>query len=113
MKYLPVIILLLSGCGYSARNIEAIGQVKRIADITPLFCPDRQEVDLSLGVMRNGSGSMSTQDLYLNVLSGEQLKLLKQAAESGKLVKIVYDALRLPVCTNPYLIKSVEILGNN
>lgn len=46
-------VLCLSSCGYNSVNNEAIGQPKKIIRATPVFCPDYNAVDLSLGVMIN------------------------------------------------------------
>lgn len=92
-----LLALSLAGCGYSARGTEVVGQVKRISNYTPLICPDYKMLDLSLGVMRNGVGSMSTEDALIVIDSGQE-KILKDAMESGVLVKVVYDKKRAVFC---------------
>jgi len=93
------IIVALTGCGYSNRDVEVVGQVKRVVHNTPLICPDYDDIDLSLGVMRNGTGSMSTQDIYLNVMNKADLATLKEANSTGVLVKLTYDTKRVRICT--------------
>jgi len=102
-------VSLLASCGYSARDVEAIGQVKRVVHNTPLICGDFIDVDISLGVMRGGVGSMSTQDILVNV-NKEQEATLKKANESGALVKVTYDRQRFAICTGGRWATSVEVL---
>ena len=89
--------LSVTACGYSHKDGELIGQPKKVITATPLICPDYIEVDVSLGVMRNGTGSMSKQDEWV-VVDSEQARFLKSKIESGKLVKIRYDEWRLSPC---------------
>jgi hypothetical protein len=103
--------LSLTGCfGYSSKQNELTGQVKKIKNQTPLICPNRVDVDISLGIIRNGVGSMSAQDLWLTVENENDVKALAEAAESGKLVKISYDVRRVTICSHPEYLTRVEIL---
>lgn len=108
--WLLAMLLVASGCGNSSTQNELVGQVKKIKNQTPLICPDRVDVDVSLGVMRNGVGSMSTQDLWLTVPNGEAMGVLKKAAESGNPVKVVYDVRRVTLCSNQEQVTHAEIL---
>lgn len=105
-----LLALTLTGCGYSGYDIETVGQVKKIVNNNPIICNGYIDVDLSLGVMRNGVGSMSNQDIWINI-TAEQAVLLKKAMETGKLVKIVYDSKRFVFCTDSdKFAKSVELV---
>jgi hypothetical protein len=116
MRELIVIALafLIMGCGYNSKNNELICQVKYVENVTPLICPDYIEASVSLGVMKNGVGSMSTSDKHLTVRTDEQYRILQAAVKSAKLVKIVFDQKRAGgdfwVCTPAMIVKSVEIL---
>jgi hypothetical protein len=112
MKLLSILGLMvfLTSCGYVSKDNEVVGQPKRIHKNTPIICPDFSDVDLSLGVLRNGVGSMSTDDIYLNIADKEQEKILNQAVNEGKLVKIHYDEFRFVVCRHAFNITSVELL---
>lgn len=111
MKLISVLILSgLVGCGYSSRNNELTGQVKKVIHQTPIICPNRVDVDISLGVMRNGVGSMSSQDVYATVINESDVKLLEKAAEAGALVKLNYDQVRLTICNQLIQILKVEVL---
>lgn len=103
-----VLIAVLSGCGYSSRDNETIGQVKKAIKVTPLICPDRYEADVSLGVMQNGVGSMSHEDLYLLVPDKENFKKLEDAVTSGVLVNIHYNKKRFRICGPKEEMTSVE-----
>lgn len=94
-------------CGRTSVDNELTGQVKKVAHKTPIFCWDNVEVDISLGVMRNGVGSMSAQDVFLTVTSAEDVKKLEAAAATGALVTVKYDEMRVNWCWHDLVIKSV------
>lgn len=99
----------MSGCGYSSLNSNLTGQVKALMQRTPLLCGDRTDVDISLGVMRNGVGSMSTEDIVLTVPNREDVTLLKKASASGQLVNITYSVYRFTWCWNLHVVERVEL----
>lgn len=99
-----------TGCGYSSINNQTLGQPKRLHQETPLICGPFTDLDLSLGVMRNGVGSMSPHDELFYVPNKEDQVLLDQAIKDGKLVRITYDERRFQVCTQDYVITKVELL---
>lgn len=110
----PFLFPALASCGYSARGNELVGQVKKVVAQTPLLCGDYYEADVSLGVLRNGAGSMSKEDVVLYVLDEANVPLLKQAAEEGFPVKVGYDVRRLPLagfCVPTSWLTSVTRLG--
>lgn len=112
-KYLTILIvpMLLAGCfGYNSRNNELIGQVKKVKHRTPILCPERVDVDISLGVLRNGVGSMSSQDIWMKVDDPAFVKVLSDASEKGSLVKVKYDERRITICSPEDLVTSVEIV---
>lgn len=110
MKQFALIAMLLAGCGYSAKENEMVGQVKKVVEQTPLICGDYTEADVSLGVLRNGNGSMSKEDVILRVNDPAQKKLLKAAAETGNPVKISYDIKRFVWCGPDHILTNVEYL---
>jgi len=100
-----------SGCwGYSSKNNELTGQVKYVEHVTPMFCEDRIEASISLGVMRKGVGSMSTHDAVVYVPSDTAVQVLTTAAESGQLVKVVYDEQRFSLCKPLVVVRAVKLL---
>lgn len=104
------ILLSFSGClGYSAIDNTALGQVKRIHQETPMICPNYIDVDISLGITKNGVGSVSTQDIIAVVTSAKDVELLKLAQEKNILVKITYNEKRLTFCTSDTFITKVEL----
>lgn len=105
-----ILCLVVMSCGYHSRDSELIGQVKKVKMLTPLICPDFVEVDLSLGVMRNGVGSMSSEDMWLYVHAPEMVAVLKSAAESGALVKVTYDQKRTTFCVPNEQVSKVELV---
>lgn len=107
-KYL--FLLLLTSCGYHSKDNELIGQVKKVHSNTPLVCGDYFSADISLGVMRNGVGSMSTQDVDVYIPREKDVETFKLAVESGQLVKITYDSKRITFCVPGYVVTKVEIL---
>ena len=101
---------LVSGCGYSSRNNELIGQVKVVQTVTPLLCFDRTDIHFSLGVMRNGTGSVSTHDITATVYDKDVIKTLKLANETGAVVKLVADEARVRFCADATEITTAEIV---
>ena len=100
----------LVGCGYSARDTEVVGQVKRVMHNTPLICDDYQDIDLSLGVIRNGTGSASKEDVWI-IVSKADADTAKKAAESGQLVKVTYDTKRATWCAYDRVASSIKLIN--
>lgn len=96
MKKYLLIALVLSGCGYRSRDNELVGQIKKVELHTPLVCPAYYSVDLSLGIIQNGIGSMSREDIELLIPTTEMYQQLKDA--NGKLVKVRYNTTRTRIC---------------
>jgi hypothetical protein len=97
--------------GYSTHGSVLTGQVKKVEQVTPLLCPRREDVDVSLGVMRNGVGSVSTQDVWLTVPGTWQQVLSEDALTKGVIVEITYDTRRFTVCGQEKLATRVRRLG--
>ena len=57
-----MMILVLSGCGYSSMKNEMSAQVKKVVFNTPPLCNNFVTAHVSLGIMRGGVGSMSNED---------------------------------------------------
>lgn len=106
---LAVLATLLTGCGYSAVDGELIGQAKKITHVTPLICPDYMSFDISLGVMQNGTGSMSTQDVWLTVYDPQDLALMERAVADASIVRVRYSVRRWAVCTDDDVMTHIEI----
>lgn len=108
-KFITLSALLLSSC-YSARQNELVGQVKKVVSQTPMLCDDYTEVDISLGVLRNGIGSMSKEDVYMYVPSVNDIAVFKDAAQSGRLVTVTYDVKRFGgLCVPKAWITAVKV----
>jgi hypothetical protein len=102
--------LLLTACGNTSTDGELVGQAKKFTYVTPLICEDYPAFDVSLGIMRNGSGSMSTQDMWFVVTNLSDIEKLRQAAETAAIVKIHYDTRRFAPCSDKYWMTNVEIV---
>jgi hypothetical protein len=101
--------LLLSSCGYSSVDNEGTGQVKKISHETPIFCPNYNVADIAIGSIQSGAISI-THDWY--VINSEDEKILKEAAEKGKLIKFTYNVERVAFCTGTnHFLESVEIIN--
>lgn len=100
----------ITGCGYESKNSELIGQVKRVVSLTPLLCENRIDADLSLGVLRNGTGSTSKEDVDLYIPTAALAATLKKAQETGAIVKITYDVPRFTFCKPRHWATNVEII---
>lgn len=108
MKRIALVVVMLTACGKTHVGAESTGQVKTVTRNTPLICPDQWLADISLGVMRNGTGSMSTHDEIFRVEDPAVLSALKTAAESGALVTVTYDEDRFRWCIQTQIITSVK-----
>lgn len=102
--------LALAGCGNTAVENELVGQAKKISQNTPLVCLDFKSVDISLGVMRGGTGSMSTQDMWLTITDESLLPVIKRAVETGALVKVRYNTRRFAPCSDDHWLTAIEIV---
>lgn len=110
MKKILLITIFLVGCGRSSVDNETIGQVKKVVHRTPLICPNFNEIDLSLGIMRGGTGSMSSEDIWFYVPDRDVLETLKKANETGSIIKIKADKYRVTWCIPENVITSAEIV---
>lgn len=105
-----VFVVSCTGCGYSSQDNELIGQAKKIVHNTPILCSPYYMVDISLGVMRNGVGSMSVQDVWMTVGDLRQLGVLEKAVSDGAIVRVKYDEYRATLCVEDHVVRSVEII---
>ena len=96
------IAMLLAGCGNTSVDNEVVGQAKKMMNKTNLICLDYKVLDISLGVVRGGTGSMSTEDLFLVVT-------IKKAVDAGSLVKVHYNVRRVHPCSEGNWLTSIEI----
>jgi hypothetical protein len=86
-------------CGWSKKEVTGSGQVKKVGKVTPLVCPDHYIVDISLGVMRNGVGSMSNQDMNF-FIEEKHVESLRAIAAVGGIVDFTYDERRYAWCVD-------------
>lgn len=113
---LTCLALILGTCtagfhlGWSSFDNEVVGQVKRVHMNTPILCLNYTDADISLGVLRNGVGSMSTEDKWFWVSDPSAAKLLKQAQDSGALVRVSYNVARFRWCVEREMVTKVEIM---
>lgn len=113
MKYSFLAIafaLGLAGCGNTDVDNELVGQAKKLANSTPIVCMDYKAFEVSLGIMRAGTGSMSTQDMWLTVTNENDLATIKKAVETSALVKIHYNSRRFAPCSEDHWLTSIEIV---
>ena len=103
-------LAVLSGCGYSHRDNEVVGQPKAVEATTPMLCPDQRILHLSLGVMRHGVGSMSTEDIRINIPSEKMADELKIVVESGKLINARTNEARFRWCNEEKELVSFKVI---
>ena len=104
-----LIVLALAACGLSSAGNELEGQVKKVIRVTPIICPDYVVADVSLGVLRNGVGSLSKEDVDLYVADEHMVETLQRAAKSGTPVTIGYDVQRVGICRPDHWLTSVQV----
>lgn len=111
MKYLMIMmILVLSGCGYSSMKNEMSAQIKKVVFNTPVLCNDYVTAHVLLGIMRGGVGSMSNEDLDVTVETKADINLLQDAVELGKIVKIEYKVKRWVWCVQDHIVTSASLV---
>lgn len=98
-----------SACGYTGRDAELIGQAKKVVHKTPIFCYNHYTLDVSLGVMKNGIGSMSTQDVWV-MIPPDQVPAAEAAVQAGALVRVKYNTKRLALCFPEDRATSLEVV---
>lgn len=108
-KIVSVGLLMLSGCGYSSSQNEMVGQVKKVVHNTPIICSNYVDADISLGVMKNGTGSMSHEDVWVTVDKESDIALLEKAAKTGDLVRVNYGVKRWVWCVDDHIATHVEL----
>jgi hypothetical protein len=114
MNRMPSLLMLvaLTGCGYSHRDNEIVGQPKAIESTTPILCPEQHVLHLSLGVMRHGVGSMSTEDVRINIPDATLVSGLKSAVESGKLINARTNEARFRWCNEERELVSFSVIDD-
>jgi len=108
--FLIAVTLCLAGClGNTSSENDLIGQVKKAQHATPILLPNYSQVDVSLGVVRNGVGSMSREDVWLYVEDQTDFKKLETAAQTGAVVHIHYNVARFRFYVPNDYVTGVEI----
>lgn len=105
-----LLALTLTSCGYTSVNNVAVVQIKSLHNETPLLCFNYNWLDASLGVMRNGTGSVSTEDIRFQIMNENQREILQEAADAGKLARVTFRDRRFVFCTYSREITNVEIV---
>lgn len=105
--------LLLSGCGYSHQGNEVVGQPKSVETTTPLICPDQHILHLSLGVMRHGVGSMSTQDILIHIPTDMLAGQLEAVVREGKLINAETNEARFRWCNEEKELVSFKVIDDD
>ena len=109
-QMVTLLALVLSGClGYRTTDGTMTGQVKKVTHVTPLICPAYWAVDISLGILRNGIGSMSTQDVWVTLPDDRDVPKLADLADRGGIVKVTYDNPRLAICTEDFIARAIYL----
>ena len=103
-----VTFLVTVGFGYSHKNGELIGQVKRVETKTNLVCANYDMTSVSLGVLRGGVGSLSTVDIDLWIPDTNHRDHLRKVVATAQLVKIKYDEYRVAFCKPDLVVRGVE-----
>ncbi len=104
------IALLVGGCGYSAIDGDMIGQIKTVGQSNPVVCPGYTAVGISLGILRDGTGSMSTHDVAGWVPDRSLIPALQRAKDTGAVVALTYKEYRAPICKPDFEITGLRIV---
>ncbi len=110
MLMLPLVLTGCDACGNSSVNNELVGQPKRLHNETPILCENRVDLDVSMGFMKDGVGSVSTADMHLTVPNREDVDRINRAINENKLVKLHYNVARVNLCWQQEVVTSVDVL---
>ena len=87
--------LTVSSCGYRSLESNELGQAKTVIKTNNLVCPDYYVLHVSLGVMKNGTGSMSNQDTDYSVdPTRVDIEKLRLAVRNGSLIETKFNTRR-------------------
>lgn len=100
------------GCGYTSVDNTMAGQVKKVHHNTPIICENYVNADVSLGIMQNGVGSISTHDVQMTIPDSENVKMFEQAALTGRLVEVTFKERRSVTCIDYYVVTGVKFLDS-
>lgn len=104
------LLLCAVGCGYSHRDNDLVGQPKSVESTTPLLCPDQHILHMSLGVLRNGTGSMSTEDIRINIVDAHLVPALQLAISKGSLITARTNEARFRWCNEEKELVSFQVM---
>lgn len=96
----------------AARDGTLIGQAKKLTLVTPYWsfvCPNYYALDVSLGIMQNGTGSISHEDMWLTVINVDDLSEMEVAVKKGSIVKVKYNTRRWFACTEEFYAIGFEV----
>ena len=106
-----ICLFCLMGClGYSSKNSESIIQPKSIQMQTPIICPEVPILHGSLGIIRNGRGSISNQDVDMVITNDQDKYKIQTAIDSGYFLNVKYNTKRMVVCNSEHILVDVEIV---
>jgi hypothetical protein len=114
---LVVLLLLLLhhvGLGYSQRDNESVGQVKFVVNSTPVLCSDFTAASVNFGLTQKHGDSgtfTAAHDVQFLVTQEAHVAVLKEAAATGRLVRIISDEVRIDLCRPNDVLRSVELLA--
>ena len=95
-------------CGNSSVDNKMAGQVKKVHHNTPIVCANFISADVSLGVMRGGTGTVSTHDVSMTVSDPHHVAVFEEAAKTGRLVDVMFRERRAVTCVDHYIGTGVE-----
>ena len=107
-----LVSLFLCGCGNTSVDGTLTGQAKKVTNVTPMFCSAYKAVDVSMGVMRNGTGSMSVNDEWMTIgdrVDNATIDMLEKAAKDGSIIDVTFNTRRVPFCTEEYILTSAVL----
>jgi hypothetical protein len=101
-------------CGfntYLSRDGEVVGQAKSITRVTPFWsvCAPYYMLDVSVGVMVNGVGSLSTHDVGFTVADTWDVPAMLEAVQHAKIIRVRYDTRRLAACTEDNIATGFDV----
>lgn len=86
--------------------------MKRLHRVTPIFCGDYSVLDANLGVMQDGQGGASIQDIDLEIPEPMVAELAKALENKTLQVEITYSTHRVAFCGQHEVLDSFKVINH-
>lgn len=90
------LLAISTGFGIGSEG-ELVGQIKEVRKVNPVICPRHATAEISLGHIKDGTGSYSTEDKLIQI-PDDRVEEFKRYAVTGEIVTAQTATWRLALC---------------